>query len=97
MTTETLTLTDFLLARIAEDEEVARRGRSCGEAHPGMDIYCSDGHPDPRALAECKAKRVMVENSPPMMLFTGPSESWVCRALASIYADHEDFRADWSL
>jgi hypothetical protein len=53
MTTSTLTLTDFLLARIAEDEREAR-----------MD----DGSPAPigmwdpeRVLAECEAKRRIVE------------------------------------
>jgi len=79
MTAATLTLSDFLLARIAEDEAVAR---AHGERHvwmtPGMNwggewsgtIYPAPltGYAEPgmivprsRVLAECEAKRRIVE------------------------------------
>jgi hypothetical protein len=53
--TRTMTLTDFLLARIAEDEDDARspHWRDCG---------IEDGDPiRTRWLAECEAKRRIVE------------------------------------
>jgi len=67
MTTRTLTLTEFLLARIAEDEAAARESY---EAVPpafgaygrlmldAIDYLIAD--PD-RVLAECEAKRLIVE------------------------------------
>ena len=47
------TLADFLLARIAEDEAVARRIAAVGSCEPAY-------HPA-RVLAECAAKRAIVE------------------------------------
>lgn len=111
--TQTLNLTDFLLARITEDEAVARAGLTCGQVHPTMDVWCPDGHPDPRAVATCKAHRAIVE---PWASGDGAKilDLWsrspeldppievnnaivVLRALASIYADHADFRSEWAL
>ena len=105
MTTETLTLTDFLLARIAEDEADARAG------------LVAEG--SWRVLAECEAKRRIVElhsireASPSCsqcggytattdgqrgIVHHGYAIPWPCptlRALALPYADHPDYREDW--
>jgi hypothetical protein len=61
MTSETrvVTLAEFLLARIAEDEDAARR-------EPGRPMYGGgnfyvDAGPNARALAECEAKRRIIE------------------------------------
>jgi hypothetical protein len=62
-----MTITEFLLARIAEDEETART-RGDGPVHfPGCSLHdnstepfrCDCAGPD-RALAECEAKRRIV-------------------------------------
>jgi Family of unknown function (DUF6221) len=56
MTTQTLTLADFLLARIAEDEAAAHMGSClCGQ---GFDAQTGEGYA--RVLAECEAKRQIV-------------------------------------
>ena len=60
--TATLTLTDFLLARIAEDERVVRYA-SVNAHRPALHLD-TNGYPvmDPaRVLAECEAKRRIVE------------------------------------
>ena len=122
-----MTLTEFLLARIAEDEEL-----------PGVAterIYvCDDGHIetpteqwddgsdrlpnhynswrsvyDPaRVLAECAAKRAIVEVHEPFQSETRGECCWICgpggapwpcetlRALAKVYADHPDYLPEWT-
>ena len=134
MTTATLTLTEFLLARIAEDEEAARRGIS-GQADPengwglaqyqgvaGLTLTPHVGHihervqgehiirwHPARVLAECEAKRRIVERHRGF----GFDEEWApegycgecegtlsspcatLRLLALPYADHPDYREEW--
>jgi len=87
-------LTEFLLARIAEDEAVAmearpeeylstrdrsglRPGLTNGYAH----VECTSG----RVLAECDAKRQLIELTIP----------YVNKLLALPYADHPDYRSEW--
>jgi hypothetical protein len=90
--TVTLTLTEFLLARIAEDE---------------ADAYDVDTQwPSRRVLAECEAKRRIVERCADMSsrfrvvldagesVFRFPHED-IPRFLAAVYADHQDFREEW--
>jgi hypothetical protein len=88
-----VTLTEFLLARIAEDEEDARS------------VHWEDagiGSDDPirsRWLAECEAKRRIVEG----MTVTAEVEGGgyeialrdALRALALPFADHPDYREEW--
>jgi hypothetical protein len=53
----TMTLTEFLLARIADDEAVARRIQAVGPCEPAYDPA--------HVLAECEAKRQIVEMHDP--------------------------------
>lgn len=128
--TQTLTLTDFLLARIAEDEAVARSSPDV-ERKSDAAVFTSLREPtgtvefDPaRVLAECEAKRRIVEEHP---IYQGPRilevdstgtdfgcELCHCvdpvhadgiieslgycttlRSVASVYADHPDYREEW--
>ena len=109
-------LTDFLLARIAEDEAVAIATRDSHDPldwEPGewMDGPCDgpSGYQvvivDPaRVLAECEAKRRIVAD----FLYeskgrdTIPARTPVAGALrvvllnlATVYADHPDYRPEW--
>jgi hypothetical protein len=94
-----MTLAEFLLARIAEDE--AQGG--CG----GPDRACAQLAD--RVLAECEAKQRIVERHAPDSIGDG-SSLHVChdsladdtdcvelRALALPYADHPDYRQEWRL
>lgn len=101
MTTATLTLADFLLARIAEDEA-------------SIDEMVRGGDPSwwsaDRMLYECEAKRRIVEGRTGIPhpsdgcdgSCDGPNDHWhlvyewdVLRALAAVYADHPDYREAW--
>lgn len=106
------TLTDFLLARIAEDEAAASRAGS----HNGVGVYANDNYgcllvQPARVLAECEAKRRVID------------AAWECqemldiehhlrdrseleaagdypatlRHLAQPYADHPDFDPSWAV
>jgi hypothetical protein len=99
-----MTLTDFLLARIAEDERAARdavratmRGeisRSDFPAH--VQHFISTATPA-RVLAECEAKRRIAERCGRVGALM-PSEhlaQGVLSLLASPYADHDDYREEW--
>ena len=59
-----MTLTEFLLARIGEDEETAEwAAEGTGDHEPGCCTYCDAARtiPNPaRVLAECEAKRLIV-------------------------------------
>lgn len=101
MTAATMTLTDFLLARIAEDEATDMRlphrnacrmfGGWPGDPSSAADCDCGLSS---RVLAECEAKRRIVED------VTNPHTSCpeldeVARILAAVYADHPDYRDEW--
>ena len=74
------TLTEFLLARIAEDEEMVE---------PVMIV-----HPD-RFLAECVAKRRIVESLESAKVRERVALHRVMRHLAAVYADHPDYDEAW--
>lgn len=102
-----MTLAEFLLARIAEDAERAdfnpdtepwmsyRVGHSDHCDYPGdMPGYCTCRARD-RALADCEAKRQLLE-----WLGVGPltlpgEEGYAVRLLALPYAEHPDYRDEW--
>jgi hypothetical protein len=102
MTAQTATLTDFLLARIAEDEAEAQARREHSEGcWPNMDNcqshYGDDGKwswGPARVLAECEAKRRIVELMSDEVEYVVYSDD-VLRALAQPYADHPDWREEW--
>jgi hypothetical protein len=77
-------LTEFLLARIAEDEEWAR-----SVAPPGWEVA--------RTRAECDSKRRLVEFFDAMT--SSPYHREIgritLRTLSLPYADHPDYRPEW--
>jgi hypothetical protein len=96
-------LAEFLLARIAEDEA----------AYESAYVAYLDGFPftPTRVLAECEAKRRIVEQCKEWLSY-GPVKSWetdrgedaalsedaaptVLRLLALPYTNHPDYREEW--
>jgi hypothetical protein len=99
-------LTDFLLARIADDEAVAR---SVIDDDDGVTFFPRKAHAShaiawqpQRVLAECEAKRrIIAEHSPvdPCDAHAADYRTIPCDTLlflASVYADHPDYRAEWA-
>jgi hypothetical protein len=92
-----MTLTEFLLARITEDE--ARAPVPSWTSDDGGCLDCG-GQSESRVLAECEAKRRIVE-----WHRMGNDDGYVCRnilcphlaALASVYAEHPDFDPAWQI
>jgi hypothetical protein len=138
MTTDTLTLTDFLSARIAEDEAAAwaaaegrplARWRDEGRGQPGQSVvwsgtgqavvshaYRDQGghiarHDPARVLAECDTKRRIMRRQQQTWVSSREPDGFVTpddvpallaradtpalRDLASVYADHPDYRDEW--
>ncbi len=106
-----MTLVDFLLARIAEDEGVAQEclsthepGEPWGYSHlPDDGQHISRWSPA-RVLAECEAKRRIValevewltEMRAALDKLPGlRAGSLILAILALPYADHEDYREEW--
>lgn len=110
-------LTEFLLARVAEDEMAVRtRDKSAPIHYVGCVYYNNDigefcpcdcdedGEATRRQLAECEAKRRIVEEHP-QFVSEGMSYCETCerstspcntlRLLALPYADHPDYREEW--
>lgn len=102
------TLTEFLRARIAEDEEMARRCKDGNGWSPGSGgIFWTERPRGPiqieprRLLAECAAKRDIVDRLSPyfgdptndVVLIEAVEDALV--ALAQPFADHPEFREEW--
>jgi hypothetical protein len=87
-------LTDFLLARIAEDEAVALRARDNAGSF-GVGGHMVAWTPG-RVLAECEAKRRIIERVSEVK-WTGSYavRDVVLEILALPYADHPDYRPEW--
>lgn len=102
-------LTDFLLARITEDEALALIAQT-EEEHQidawhtlGCEVRQGDSECDcgvpARVLAECDAKRRIVERHP--RDHASCATYWdreTCAALldlAAVYADHPDYQQEW--
>jgi hypothetical protein len=86
----------FLEARIAEEEAAARQGLESGE--PALAPL---GWFDPvRVLAECTAKRKILENVPlvaDVPSAIGGTSDYVLMCLASIYSSHPDYEEGWAV
>jgi hypothetical protein len=119
------TRTEFLLARIAEDERAARgtaepfyereaysrRFDSFESDHSDGDREFVDRFNPTRVLAECEAKRRIVDltiaaeqsmerlgDMPTIRALEEGRASLgreMCRALAAVYSDHPDYRQEW--
>jgi len=102
--TKALTLTEFLTARIDEDEEAARDSSTLyGQ---GSSLYINRHNPT-HVLAECEAKRGIVkyavecedEWSKRLGDRHGRAEhdasQWAVSLLAAVYADHPDYDPEW--
>jgi hypothetical protein len=109
--TRVMPMSDFLLARIAEDEWVAGTASEVisGPAQLGRHLWTwGDGRLEvtrARVLAECQAKREIVAELSPCVdydrdkFIVQPSVERLARAtlqhLAAVYADHPDYREEW--
>ena len=104
-------LAGFLLARIGEDEAVARKVVAAVKApdyvivrvyeqpEPGVTVQRDVAlyRPD-RVLAECEAKRRIVEecgHTVDRFTYSGDLARAVLALLALPYADHPDYRQEW--
>lgn len=98
MTAATITLTEFLLARIADD---ALEAEGMGQRE-----YYEGGWRDEHVahiLADCAAKRAIMaehDEAHDCVKYINPEDNRECatlRALASVYADHDEFDPRWAL
>lgn len=103
-----MTITEFLLARIAEDEAAARSldaelAKEFGSTEAQLSSELSlagSGYMDypvltvdsTRVLAECQAKRVAVDW---YLNDDATVMEATIRALAAVNADHPDYREEW--
>ncbi len=90
-TVERPTLAGFLLARVAEDETYVRHLR---QSVSGISHQESGPMGAARVLAECEAKRQIVE----MWWHSRPHDDGWYQALQNIalpYASHVDYRPEW--
>ncbi|MGZ4516398.1 MAG: DUF6221 family protein [Mycobacteriaceae bacterium] len=106
LTAPTLTVTDFVLARIAEEEWVANTasGTVSGPAQYGHHLWnFGDQRLEitrARVLAQCAAMREIVECHQEILTVcqgcaTARYPCRTLRALASIWSDHPDWREEW--
>jgi hypothetical protein len=103
-----MTITEFLEARIAEDEALANAATanyapdawdnpaSAGNYYPA-DVAFWDHQAPARVLAECAAKRAIIETFPTKNGEHGPLGSRALEALAAVYSDHPDYQQEWAL
>ncbi|GAW54726.1 DUF6221 family protein [Nocardioides sp. PD653] len=98
-----MSITEFLLARIAEDEAVATGHDRHNKSAPWAHYHLASRFNGPRVLAECQAKRRIVES---LIAHEGSGDTaagsrWalteVVKAFAAVYADHPDYDPAWQL
>jgi hypothetical protein len=92
-----MTLTEFLLARIDTDVAIATRAKYHGEEW--------NGWTPEMVLAECEAKLRILEAAQEWQAQASaewgyvsldePGDTHVARVLATVYADHPDYREEW--
>lgn len=85
-------LTEFLLARIAEDERHATKLAET-DRRPVLSLAMTVNHPE-RLLLECEAKRQIVEEA--TRQHTSSAEGYdILLIMATVYTDHPDYRESW--
>jgi hypothetical protein len=104
-------LSEFVMARAADDEELARQYGDPGRLSSGL-VWATDVNRrmlevDPsRVVAECEAKRrIAAELVDAVSSYEGKLGpegevtrlSFVLRALALPYADHPDYQPEWRI
>ncbi|MET1021063.1 MAG: DUF6221 family protein [Arthrobacter sp.] len=99
-------ITEFLEARISEDEAAAReaieeRSRSTPNARADTRLVPWPESPVPavlvgpeRVLAECVVKRSLIGHWGQYEALNGPA---LLTVLAMVYADHPDYQQEWAL
>jgi hypothetical protein len=101
-----MTITEFLLARIAEDEAVLERRGAFPHSTHSMDEVgaynprCPDclGLPGKaRVLAECKAKRALIAIlTPGQEIWDGTRWAGPLDIMAAVYKDHPNYDPEWA-
>ncbi|MET1088215.1 MAG: DUF6221 family protein [Arthrobacter sp.] len=101
-----MTITEFLEARISEDEAAAgeaieERSLSTPDAGTDTSLVPWPDSPVPavlvgpeRVLAECIVKRSLIKHWGPHEALNGPS---LLTIMAMVYKDHPDYRQEWEL
>ena len=89
-----MTLTEFLLARVAEDEQGAPGVLNWLAVRDDYETY-------DRVRADCEAKRRIVEQweriSTRLQVDLDQTQGWeTLRVLASVYSDHPDYDPAWA-
>ena len=99
-----MTITEFLEARIEEDEMRAGSGWArLEDSRWTVDNYGRNFLTPSAVLAECAAKRATLDASASYSpeLEHGDNGEWAfdvaCRNLAAVYADHPDYQQEWSV
>jgi hypothetical protein len=88
-----MTLTEFLLARIAEDESAAERVWLLIQDDSSGGPTARFRSLNERVLAECKAKRAILEG----FGFVMNRDLTLCKKhLAAVYANHPDYQPEWA-
>jgi hypothetical protein len=102
-----MTLTEFLLARVVEDEDRIIHEFDCDRFNVydyGSRYGECDCNATSRLLAECEAKRrivatmqeaVDVANDPDTIELSAYTQGALLKLLALPYADHADYREEW--
>lgn len=97
-----MTITEFLEARIAEDEAVLEAVPVAAQQSDDFDFGGTDDYLRftmgyGRAVAECEAKRAIIKafdpQSPDLDPYVGRD---VMAMLATVYQDHPDCRQEWA-
>jgi len=100
-----VSITDFLLSRIEEDEARANSGWArLGDTRWEVDNYGQNFLTPTSVKSECVAKRAIIEacgedHEDAMASNDDATEvaSEVLYALAAVYKDHPDYRPEWAL
>lgn len=95
-----MTITEFILARLAEKQKRATVTMSCNQVHPEYDTMCAVLHQqvDDQALRECEAMRQIVElhKSWPVLMERPPTFEPVDSATPDTFAMRASQQIAWT-